>query len=169
MQPFWYLNVSVWSGERESCLLAMCQNSVLAPYCKEWGPSPRYPPNTSKHLRIPWMPLRYLQTSQDIPQTPPRYPTETPDISKEHDMPTDDKRRQPTPPDILSVSGGAWWCLLACHVPWRGLGSIWGMSGGCLEVSECHSWNSLALECVWGVSWSSLLAVWSQNTILAHP
>ena len=48
-------------------------------------------------------------------------------------------------------------------------GGVWGMSGGCLGVSEWYSWKSEALGCVWGVSGFSVLAVWSRNTILAQP
>ena len=50
----------------------------------------------------------------------------------------------------LAVSGGVCWRLLACSVPWRGLGGVWWMSVGCLEVSAWHSWKSEALGCVWG-------------------
>ena len=42
------------------------------------------------------------------------------------------------------------------------------MSGGCLGVSEWYSWKSEALGCVGAVSGLSVLAVWSQNTILAQ-
>ena len=145
MRPFWYLNVSVWSGEQKLGLLGMCQNSVLAPYCKEW--EPRYPPNTSKRLRFPWKPLIYPQTPPYIPQTLSDIPQTSPDISREYGMPTDDKRRQQTLPDILkqhlSVSGSVWRCLLAivgmsCSLEmyggclwdvWGCLGDIWGVSG----------------------------------------
>ena len=67
MRRFWYFDVSVWSGEQKLFLLGLCQNGVLAPYCRDW--EPRYPPNTSKRLRFPWIPLRY-------PHTPPRHPTD---------------------------------------------------------------------------------------------
>ena len=147
MRPFWYFNVSVWWGERKACLLGMCQSSVLAPYCKEWGP--KYPPNTSKRLRFPWMPLRYRQTPPRYPPDTTRHARDTPrhlqgtwHVNRRQETPTDTLRHNQAAP---SVSGGVWqcggvcWQLLACRVPWRGLGSVWGMSGGCLEVSECHS------------------------------
>ena len=93
----------------------------------------------------------------DIPQTPPN-------ISRGQEMLTDDNRYQQTPPDKLkqhpSVSWGVWGCLfvlvvaccclLASHAPWRGLGGVWGMSGGNQGVSEWYSWKSKALSCVWG-------------------
>ena len=123
------------------------------------------------------MAVRYTQAhTRHPPDTPP-------DLSRDHEMPTDDNRRQQTPPDILkqhlSVSWGVWGCLvvsvvvccflLASQAPWRGLGGVWGMSGGFLEVSEWYSWISEALGCFWGVSGFSVLAVWSHNTILAQP
>ena len=135
-----------------------------------------------KHIQAP---LISMKTTQ-IPPDTPRYPTDTPhtshrhppDISREHDMPTDHNRCQQTPPDILkqhlSVYWGVWrggvcWRLLACLVPWRDLGGVRGMCGGRLGVSEWKSWKSEALGCVWWVSGFSVLAVWSQNTILAKP
>ena len=79
-------------------------------------------------------------------------------------MPTDDKRHQQTPPDVLkqclSVYFGVWGCLfvsfvvccclLASPAPWRCLVGVWRMSGGRLGVSESHSWKLEALGCVWG-------------------
>ena len=35
MRRFWYFDVSVWSGEQKLFLLGMCQNGVLAPYCRD--------------------------------------------------------------------------------------------------------------------------------------
>ena len=83
----------------------------------------------------------------DSPQTSPRHP---PDISREHDMPTDNKRLQQAPKDTarhtqaahgsvlgcLAVSVGFCCCFLACHIPWRCLRVVWEMSGGCL--SDIH-------------------------------
>ena len=57
---FWYFDVSVWSDEKKMGLSGLCQNSVTAPYCKDW--EARYPPNTSERLWCPWIPLRYPQT-----------------------------------------------------------------------------------------------------------
>ena len=153
MRPFWYFNVSVWSGERKSCLLGMCQSSVLAPYCKEWGP--KYPPNTSKRLRFPWMPLRYLQTPPRYLPDTTRHPTDTPrhlqgtwHANRRQETPTDTLRHtQAAPVSVwrcLAVPGGVWRCLLAivgmsCSLerPWECLGDIWGVSGG-IWVSFMH-------------------------------
>ena len=131
------LNVSVWSGDKTSHLSWLCQISILAPYCRDG--EPRYTPNASERLQFPWIPIR---TPPDTTQTSPRHP---PDSSREHNMPTDDNRRQQTPPDILkqhlSVSGGVWRGLFASvGVCWHVMfpGAIWGVSGGCLGgVWEC--------------------------------
>ena len=153
MRPFWYLNVSVWSGEQKLCLLGMCKNSVLAPYCKEW--EPRYPPNTSKRLQFPWKPLispqtpPYIpQTPSDIPQTPPRHLQGIRHANRRQETPTDTARlTQAAPVSVwrcLAVSGGVCRCLLAIvgmsyslERPWECLGDVWGVSGG-IWVSFMH-------------------------------
>ena len=38
IETFWYFEVSLWSGEKKSCLSRLCQNNVMAPYCKGWEP-----------------------------------------------------------------------------------------------------------------------------------
>ena len=38
IETFWYFEVSLWSGEKKSCLSGLCQNNVMAPYCKGWEP-----------------------------------------------------------------------------------------------------------------------------------
>ena len=76
---------------------------------------------------------------------------------------------QTAPVSFLGVFDGVFWRLLACHVPWGYLGGVWEESEGCLGVSEWYSWKLEALEYVWGVYGFSILAVWSENTILAQP
>ena len=105
----------------------------------------------------------------DIPQTPQ-------DISREIKMSTDDNRRQQTPPDTLRhwqvLFEYVWRCLLArVVVCWHleFLGHVWGVSGGCLGVSEWYSWTLEVLRCVWGVSGFSVLTLWSCNTTLTQP
>ena len=121
----------------------MCQNSVLALYCKEW--EPRYPPNKSKRLWFPWKPLRYPQTPPDIPQKPPRHLTDTPQTSPGNmtckQRTTNANRHRQTYSSstgrCLGVSGGVCWRLLMsvgmyCSLerPWGCLGNVWGVSGG---------------------------------------
>ena len=151
--------------KKKSCILGICQNSDLAPYCKDW--EPKYPPKTSQCLRFLWMPLRYLQS-------PPTHPPDTPKVSLGNytcQQTSTDTARHPK-----RLTGAAWVCLavsvgiccglLACRVPWRCLGCVYGISGGCmwdiwgcLGVSEWFSWKSEALGFVWGVSRFSFLAV----------
>ena len=129
-----------------------------------------------KHIWAPLVSMNTTQIPPDTPQTSPRHPS---DMSRELKMSTDNNTRQQTPPVILqqhlSVSEGVWgvcWRLLSSvdilpslEMSW----GVWGMSEGCLWVFEWYSWKSEMLECVWGVSGSSILAVWSCNTTLAQP
>ena len=122
--------------------------------------TPEHPPD------IPQTSHRHLQTSH-------RHLQGTRHANRQQQTPIDPARHTQTAP--VSV----WRCLVVSagvcsHVMFPG--EALGVSGeclwdilGCLEVSECHSWNLEALGCVWGVSGFSFLAVWSQNTILAHP
>ena len=111
------------------------------------------------------------------PKSSPRHP---PDSSREHNMPTDNNKRQRTPQVIhkqhLSVILVVWQCLLASVVVcWHVMftGDALGVSGGCLGGVwghlEWHSFKSEVLGCVWGLSGFSVPAVWSQNTNLANP
>ena len=134
MRRFWYFDVSVWSGEKKLCLLGLWQNSVLAPYCKDWEPS--YPLNTSKGLQLPWIPLRHLQT-------PPRHPQTHPDIPQTHSRHLQGtqhaNRRQQTLPETPKhwqvLFEYVWQCRLASvvvclHVLFPGY--VWEVSVGCL-------------------------------------
>ena len=120
MRRFWYFDVLVWSDEKKLCFLGLCQNGVLAPYRN---------PDTPKHIQVPLFSMNISQIPPNTPQTSRRHPTDT---SREHDMQTDNNRRQSTPPDILqqhlSVSWGVWRCLLASV----GMLCSLEMSGGCL-------------------------------------
>ena len=137
---FWYFDVSAWSDEKNMVLSGLCQNSVTAPYCKDW--EARYPQNTSERLPFPKLPLRYPQ----MPLTsPPRHPKE---ISWEHKTPIDNNRRQQTQRDSFrhpkTLTGAVWVCLamsvgvccllLASCANWRYLGGclgdVWWVSGG---------------------------------------
>ena len=97
-------------------------------------------PDTPKHIRVPLISINFIQIPPDTHQTSPRHP---PDISREQEMPTDDNRRQQTPPDVLkqhlSVSFGVW---------------------GCLFVSVVVCWHLLFPGDVWWVSWGCLVGVW---------
>ena len=112
----------------------------------------------------------------DIPQTPPGPLQGAWDANRWQQTTTDTNTQPQTPQDTdecwLSMSGGVCWHLLsslAISYSLEMCGGVWGMSGGCLGVSEWYSWKSEALECVCGVSGFSVLAVWSHNTILAQP
>ena len=120
------------------CLSGLCLNSAFAPYCRDW--ESLYPPITSEGLKFPWILLRY----------PPNTPQTSPDIFREHDMPTGDNRYQGTLPDILkqhlSLSWGVCWCLLASvGVCWHIVFTVdaMGLSGECLGgvwgISEWYS------------------------------
>ena len=96
-------------------------------------------PDTPKHIRVPPISMNIIQIPPDTHQTSPRHPL---DISREQEMPTDNNRRQQTPPYVLkqhlSVSSGVWgclfvsgcvcFCLFASPAPWRCLVGVWDMS-----------------------------------------
>ena len=104
-------------------------------------------PDTPKHIREPLISMNAISIPPDTHQTSPRHPL---DIPREQEMPTDKNRRQQTPPFVLKqhlsvslgvwgclfLSGGVCCCLLASSAPCRCLVGVWGMSGGCLGVSE---------------------------------
>ena len=171
MRRFWYFDVSVWSVDKKPYHSGLCQNSVFTPYCKDWDLI--YPPNLFKRLQFPWIPLRYLQTPLRLLPDTPRYPQGTWNANRQQQMPRNTARLSQTAPvsflGSLAVSVGVCWHLLACHVPQRCCGVIRRMFGGCLGEAELNSWKSEAHKCVWGVYGFSILAVWSENTILAQP
>ena len=118
--------------------------------------------------------ISYLRTFSksrhptDIPQTSHRHLQGTRHANRQQQTPINTARHTQTAPvsvlGCLAVSVGVCW-----HVVFPG--DVWGVSAGCLGcvgVSEWCSWKSEALGCFWGVSGFSVLAVWSQDTILAQ-
>ena len=155
------------------CLSGLCQNSVLAPYCKDW--EPRYSTNTSERLQFPWISHR----------TPPRHPPDNPKASPGNitcqKTTTDTNRHCQTPQDtaMCHVLECAWQCLLgpvvvcccqsACRVPWVCL----ELPGGCLVRFSGYLGGIYENKRRWdvfgGFDGFSVLAIWSQHTILAQP
>ena len=127
----------------------------------------------SKNICAP----KILMNSTQIPPDTPKHSPDNPMASLRNmtcqQTPTD------TAKDPKKLTGAVWeslamflgicCCLLAFHVPRGYLGGVWEESEGCLGVSEWYSWKLEALEYVWGVYGFSILAVWSENTILAQP
>ena len=114
---------------------------------------------------------RTPQTSIRHPPDTPRHLQGTQDAIRRQQMPTDTPRHPRTPTGAvwvgLTVSVGACCRLLVFCVHWRWLGGVWGVSEGCLGVSEWYSEQPEVFGYVWGESGFSVLAVWSQNTTLA--
>ena len=171
MRPFWYFNVSVGSGEKSFAFQDCAWIVILLHTERTENPhTPQAHPSASN----------FHKYHSDISQTPPRHPPDIPqtppDVSREHDMPTDDNRCQGTDArhtqtapvcvlKCLSVSVCVCWCLLVCCVPWRCHGVIWGMSGGCLkDIWLVFIEIGGALMCLGGM-WVLSLTVWSKNTI----
>ena len=109
----------------------------------------------------------------DSSQTPPRYPLGTWNANRQQQMPRNTARLSQTAPvsflGSLGMSVGVCWRVLAFYVPQRCYGVIGGMFGGCLGESELNSRKLEVHKCVWWVYGFSILAVWSENTILAQP
>ena len=170
MRRFWYFDVSVWSVDKKPYHSGLCQNSVFTPYCKDWDLI--YPPNLFKRLQFPWIPLRYLQT-------PLRLLPDTHQISpgnmKCQKTTTDAKKHCQTfsksTCQFLGVFGSVCWCLLvsvgmscSTEMPWGYQGNVLSVSGGSwVEFMEIGG----PQMCFGGYGFS-ILAVWSENTILAQ-
>ena len=134
-------------------------------------------PYTPKHIRVPPISMNTTQIPPDTHQTSPRHPLY---LSRERDMPTDNNRRQQTPPDLLkqhlSVSWGVRGCLfVSVVVCWHLMlsGEVWRVSGGYLVgvwryPSGIHG-DRRHSDVFRGVSGFSVLAVWSHNALLAQP
>ena len=152
----------MWSDEKNMGLSGLCQNSVTAPYCKDW--EPRYPKNTS--WRLPFQNYQ-LDTPTCHPQHLPSCIGDTPtrDLQRtqgayiQQQTPTNTKRQLQTPQYTercrLSVSGGVCWRLLSsvsisCSLEISGgcLGDVWWVFGGILVVFM-DIWG--ALMCLGGI------------------
>ena len=148
--------------------LGLCQNGVLAPYCRTENPDTQktYPSASDFHEYHSDTPRQ----PPDIPQTPPRHLQGARNANRRQQTPIDTARHTQTAPvsvlKCLAVSVGICWRLLACFVPWRCLGGclwdIWGLSG-VVFMDIRGAWM-----CLGGI-WVLSPAVWSQNTILAQP
>ena len=171
MRRFWYFDVTVWSDEKKLCLLGLCQNGLLAPYCRTENPDTQktYPSASDFHEYHSDTPRH----PPDIPQTPPRHLQGAQHANRRQQTPIDTARHTQTAPvsvqKCLAVYVGICWRLLACFVPWRCLGGVCGISGGCLGVSEWYSWISEALGCVWGVSGFSVLQYGAKTPFWHNP
>ena len=127
MRRFWYFDVSVWSDEKKLCPLVLCQNGVLAPYCRTENPdTPNTYPSASDfheyHSDTPRHP-------PDIPQTPPRHLLGAQHAKRRQQTTIDTARHTQTAP--VSVLG----CLaVSIRVCWHVVfpGDVWGVSVGCL-------------------------------------
>ena len=140
MRRFWYFDVSVWSVDKNRTDQG-CVKIVFSLH--------------TARTENPYTPQTYSSASNfheyhsDTPRHPSGSSQTPPDIPRENEMPTDNKRCQETLPDFLkqhlSVSWGLWQCLLACvgmscsaEMPWGYQGNVWG----CLGESELNSWKS---------------------------
>ena len=99
-------------------LSGLCQNSVKAPYCKDW--EPRYPQITSGYPNASHSKITtriHPVALHNTPHAPPRHLQRTQCANRQQQTPTDTKRRLQTPQDTdrccLSVYGGVCWHLLS--------------------------------------------------------
>ena len=125
------------------CLSGLCLNSVFAPYCKDWETN--IPP---KHIRAP--PIS-MNTTQISFRHPPDNPVASPRNTTYQQTPTDTHRHPKTQTGavcaVWQLSLGICCHLLACHVLWRRLGDVWGVSGGYLSGIYGNWWRS---DVLWG-------------------
>ena len=114
----------------------------------------------SKHIQAPQNSMITTQIPQNTPQTSQRHP---PDISREHNIPTDANRHRQTPQNTerrcLSMSGGVNWRLLlsvcmSCSMEMSGgcLWDIWGVSGDIWVVFMEIRGAWMCLGGIWALS-----------------
>ena len=171
MRRFWYFDVSVWSVDKNRTDQG-CVKIVFSLHTARTE-NPYTPPNLFKRLQFPWIPLRYLQTPlRLLPDTPQVSPgnmkcQQTKTDAKKHCQTFSNSTCQ-----FLGVFGDVCWRLVAYVGMLCSTEMLWGYRGnvwGCLGESELNSWKLEVHKCVWGVYGLSILAVWSENTILAQP
>ena len=127
---FWYFDVQYFSGANYSFVSGLWQNSVTAPYRRDW--EPRY---SQTNPRASYFHEYHSDTPRhppDIPQTPTRHLQGAGDANRQQQTPPDKNRQPQTPKDTdkccLSTSGGVCWRLLLSV----GIACSLGMSRGCL-------------------------------------
>ena len=171
---FWYFDVQYVSGANYSFVSGLWQNSVTAPYCRDWEPrySQTHPSASDFHEYHSDTPRH----PPDIPQTPTRHLQGAGDANRRQQTPTDTARCTQTA--LVSVFGClelsvcVWWCLLlsvgiSCSLEMSVgcVGDVWWVFGGArgifMEIGG--TWMCL------GLSGFSVPAVWSCNTILSQP
>ena len=100
---------------KKFCLSGLCQNSVLAPYCKDWEPTK--PP---KHISAPLISINTTQIPWEMHQTSPRQPQTYPGNMTCQQTTTDYNWCQKTLPGTLkqhmAVSWDVWQCLFVSVV-----------------------------------------------------
>ena len=142
----WYFDVRYVSGAKYSCVSGLWQNSVTAPYCRDW--EPRYPQTHPSAYNFHEYHSDTPRYPPDIPQTPTRHLQAAGDANRQQQTPPDTNRQPQTPKDTdmccLSTSDGVCWRLLlsvgiSCSLEMSGgcLGDVWWVSG----VSEWYSWK----------------------------
>ena len=133
--------------------------------------------NTPKHIRAPLFAMNTTQTPlrhpSDTPQTPPSHLQWIKNISRRQYAQTHIARHTQTAPvsvqGCLAVSVGICCRLMASWVPWRCLGGVWRMSGGCLGVSGWKSWKSEVLGFVGVYLGSQSLQYGAKTLIWSSP
>ena len=153
MRPFWYFNVSVWSGEKSFSFQGYAKIVCWLHIARTENPdTPQTHPSASNFHEY------HTEHPPDIPQTTLRHLQGTWHAKKRQQTPTDTARHPKTLPCAvwvcLAVSFGASCSLLlsvgmSCSLDMSG--AVWGMSGAFLRVSEWYLWKLEALRCVWGV------------------
>ena len=130
-----------------------------------------------KHIRAPLFAMNTTQTPlrhpSDTPQTPPSHLKWIKNINRQQYARTHIARHTQTAhvsvQGCLAVSVGICCRLMASWVPWRCLGGVWRMSGGCLGVSGWKSWKSEVLGFVGVYLGSQSLQYGAKTLIWSSP
>ena len=136
---FWYFDVQYVSGVNYFFVSGLWQNSVTAPYCRDW--EPRYPRTHPSAFDFHEYHSDTPRYPPDIPQTPTRHLQGAGEANRRQQKTSDTNRQPQTPEDTdkccLSTSGGVCSRLLSfvgisCSLEMSGgcLGDVWWLSGG---------------------------------------
>ena len=108
---FWYFDIQYVSGANYSFVSGFWQNSVTAPYCRDW--EPRY---SQTHPSASYFHEYHSDTPRhppDIPQTPTRHLQRPEDANRQQQTPPDTNRQPQTPENTekccLITSGSVCW------------------------------------------------------------
>ena len=158
---FWYFDVQYVSGVNYYFVSWLWQNSVTAPYCRDW--EPRYPKTHPSAFDFHEYHSDTPRYPPYLPQTPPRRLQWARDANRQQQTPTDTGRCTQTA--LVSVFGClglsvcVWWRLLlsvgislSLDMSIGCLGDVWVRIERCLSVIHGNQRHSDVFGSIWVLS-----------------